>query len=68
VRTLKHGVTVHDITLDCFAGQIQSMASTSPARWFAWEETEALALPSTMRQLLRWLRRHPCGDGQLSLL
>jgi A/G-specific adenine glycosylase len=68
VRTLKHGVTVHDITLDCFAAQVQTMAGTSPTRWFAWEETEALALPSTMRQLLRWLRRHPCGDGQLSLL
>jgi A/G-specific adenine glycosylase len=68
LRTVKHGVTIHEITLNCFVATLEKQTPHQNVRWFAWEETEALALPSTMRQLLRWLRKHPRGAGQLALL
>ena len=68
LKTMRHGVTQHLITLDCFAGEVQRVARGDEIRWFAWDEVNALALPSTMRQLLQWLEKHPRGNEQLSLL
>lgn len=68
LHTMRHGVTQHLITLDCFAAQVQTVVPRENLRWFAWNEVEALALPSTMRQLLRRLHRHPQGNEQLPLL
>lgn len=68
LKTMRHGVTQHLITLDCFAAEVSTVTERDDVRWFAWDELEALALPSTMRQLLQWLQRHPSGSEQLSLL
>lgn len=67
LKTMRHGVTVHAITLDCFE---VSTAQTqfNDARFFAWEEVEALAIPSTMRKLLQWLQSHHVQNTQLQLL
>ncbi|MDF2440558.1 MAG: A/G-specific adenine glycosylase, partial [Abditibacteriota bacterium] len=68
LHTMRHGVTQHLITLNCFAAQVVTVTEREELRWFAPHEIDALAVPSTMRQLLRWLERHPRGQEQLQLL
>ncbi|HVF10980.1 MAG TPA: NUDIX domain-containing protein, partial [Abditibacteriaceae bacterium] len=67
LKTLQHGVTHHRITLDCWAVTLEG-ASGSKAQWFTMEATLPLAMPSTMRRLLAWLRRHVTTNQQLPLL
>lgn len=69
LKTVSHGVTHHHITLDCFAVTLES--EPKDGQWLTFEEAEALALPSAMRTLLKWLHKHPQGiqkPQQLSLL
>jgi A/G-specific adenine glycosylase len=67
LKTMGHGVTHHHITLECFA--FEADGEPSGGQWFEWEEIEHLALPSVMRRLLAWLKRHPGAPAQqLSLL
>ncbi len=69
LKSVSHGVTHHNITLDCFA--VESESEPQGGEWFTWHETEALALPSAMRRLVQWLQKHPRGlekPRQLSLL
>lgn len=71
LKTLKHGVTIHAITLDCFAVQTTGAlpcAPTENAKFFEWNEIETLAIPSTMRKLLNWLQSHHVANAQLALL
>lgn len=82
LKTMRHGVTHHAITLECWAAEIikdappvdappvllDSGAKAHKARWYRWDELSALAIPSTMRRLLDWLRAHPVREEQLSLL
>lgn len=68
LKTLKHTVTHHKITLECHAVDIGNC--TLPENWdyFEWDEIEKLALPSVMKKLLRWLRHEHIENEQLSLL
>ena len=67
IKTLKHGVTTHAITLDCH--QISDAEfEDSAAQIFEWDETRKLAIPSTMRQLLDWYYSHRVVNEQLALL
>jgi A/G-specific adenine glycosylase len=67
LKTLQHGVTHHRITLECWAVSLASDARNE-AHWFEWEATVPLAMPSTMRRLLAWLRHHVVTNQQLPLL
>lgn len=67
LKSVRHGVTHHRITLDCFAGEVSKFASRPEARFFSMEEAEGLALPSTMRRLLVWIRLR-AENKQLRLL
>lgn len=67
LKTLKHGVTTHAITLDCveiYGAQFDKSA----AQIFKWEETKMLAIPSTMRKLLDWYYSNHVVNAQLRLL
>lgn len=69
LKTISHGVTHHNITLDCFA--VETDEISQGGQWFRFGETEALAMPSAMRRLVQWLQKHPNGiekPRQLSLL
>jgi A/G-specific adenine glycosylase len=69
LKSISHGVTHHQITLDCFA--VQSEKEPQGGHWFSFDETEDLAMPSAMRRLIQWLQKHPNGiekPRQLSLL
>ncbi|MBV9866644.1 MAG: A/G-specific adenine glycosylase [Abitibacteriaceae bacterium] len=74
LKTLQHGVTHHSITLDCWAVEVSDNTELgganepSPAQWHNWDELSQLAIPSTMRRLLTWLKSHPVPNEQLSLL
>ena len=67
LKSLKHGVTTHAITLDCFEIR-EADFSASEARMFTWEEIQELAVPSTMRKLLDWLYSNHVINAQLALL
>ena len=69
LKTVSHGVTHHNITLDCFA--VESENEPQNGAWFTFAQTETLAMPSAMRKLAQWLQKHPRGiekPRQLSLL
>ena len=69
LKSVSHGVTHHQIKLDCFA--VKSEGEPQGGAWFSFAETEALAMPSAMRLLVTWLHKHPRGiekPRQLSLL
>jgi len=67
LKTVEHGVTHHHITLACFA--VEVAGEPRGGQWFAWDEIESLALPSAMRRLLAWLRKHGAAPPtQLTLL
>lgn len=69
LKTMRHGVTHHRITLDCHQVDCSLPVQTAlpAAQWYSWSEVETLALPSVMRRLLGWLRTHATEAGQLSL-
>jgi len=52
LQTVTHGVTHHRITLDCFLVEADLPAKEDRG-WFTFEDIENLALPSTMRALLK---------------
>lgn len=67
IKTVKHGVTTHTITLDCH--QIfDAKFGNREAQIFEWDETKNLAIPSTMRQLLDWYYSQRVVNEQLALL
>jgi A/G-specific adenine glycosylase len=68
LETMRHGVTHHKIALDCFAVQLSRFKARNDWKFFAWDEIEALALPSVMRRLLRRLRACHVAGRQLTLL
>lgn len=71
VKTVAHGVTHHKITLDCYGAQIVGAHSSAPhadVQFFAWNDIESLALPSTMRRLLHWIKIHSIKNKQMRLL
>lgn len=55
LKSVSHGVTHHHIELTCFAVEIEGEMRGD---WFEWDEIGHLALPSTMKSLLTWLRKH----------
>ncbi|MDQ3813648.1 MAG: A/G-specific adenine glycosylase [Armatimonadota bacterium] len=60
LKSLRHSVTHHQITLDCWVVELEDHQSVPPgAQWYEWHELERLAIPSPMRRLLAWLRAHP---------
>lgn len=65
LKRITHGVTTHRIALDCYPVTI----STPPqgACEFSLEESEDLAMPSTMRRLVRQLAKHDAEPQQSSL-
>ena len=67
IKSLRHGVTHHDITLDCYeVHNVEYSNSAETVRWFSWDEIESLALPSTMKRLLDWLQaRENDAQGRL---
>jgi len=76
IKTLRHTVTHHKITLDCFdihvspkndSYQIDN-ALKGTFRWHTAEEIETLALPSVMRKLLDELLAKPKDGGLLELM
>ncbi len=56
LKSISHGVTHHHIELTCFAVQIE--IEPHGGEWFEWDEIGHLALPSAMKSLLTWLRKH----------
>jgi A/G-specific adenine glycosylase len=58
LKTVQHGVTHHKITLECWKVELPDDFQTSTAQWFEWDELQHLALPSSMKSLLAWLRKH----------
>ena len=58
LKTVQHGVTHHKITLECWKVELTDALETSTAQWFEWDELGHLALPSSMKTLLAWLRKH----------
>lgn len=67
LKALKHTVTIHAITLECYE-ITTAQKSFSDAEFFEWDETQQLAIPSTMKKLLQWLERHHLHSKQLELL
>lgn len=67
LKTLKHTVTVHSITLECYE-VTTSQSSFTSGELFEWDETRQLAIPSTMKKLLKWLERRRLQSRQLELL
>ena len=53
LQTLRHGVTHHRITLDCYEAEIENLFTGENCGWFDENEIAKLALPSTMRALLK---------------
>jgi A/G-specific adenine glycosylase len=73
LKSVSHGVTHHRIALDCLQVELendslQEYSAREEWRFFAWEETRELALPSVMRRLLDWLQSHAALNKQLRLL
>jgi A/G-specific adenine glycosylase len=64
VQTIKHGVTTFRIMLNCYQVRI---AETPDAQRFSLEASEALAMPSTMRRLVRILANDAIEPRQPSL-
>jgi A/G-specific adenine glycosylase len=64
LRTVRHGVTHHHITLECWGVSLLEAAQSQRAQWFDWDQTDELALPASMRRLLTWLRKHPAPQGK----
>ncbi len=66
LKTVRHGVTHHHITLDCWSVEVGPDVERGPTpqnvRWFGWDEVHALAVPASMRRLLLWLRAHPTAE------
>jgi A/G-specific adenine glycosylase len=54
-HTLKHGVTTHKITLDCYV--IETPETPHNAQLYTSEASETLAIPSTMRRLLEKMKQ-----------
>ncbi len=67
LKTMKHGVTTHAITLDCIEVST-TQTQFEGAQFFVWDKIEALAIPSTMLKMLRWLQLHHVENAQLQLL
>lgn len=73
IKTMRHTVTHHKITLDCFDVQPSpnanfyqiEVALKSTFSWHTREEIETLALPSVMRKLLDELLARPKDGGLL---
>ncbi len=55
--TLKHGVTRYQIELQCFGVEVENAALNENLRWFSLEDALQLALPSTMKTLLKQVER-----------
>lgn len=68
IKTLKHTVTVHAIKLECRQATLQSFEQSDDVQLFEWDEIHELALPSTMRKLLAWLRVNCVEAPPLPLL
>lgn len=78
LKTVRHGVTHHQITLECYAVTFDesldkklnqsardangSEEKASVWQWFSWDEARELAMPSSMRRLLLWLEAHPASE------
>jgi A/G-specific adenine glycosylase len=76
LKTLRHTVTHHKITLDCFDIHLPQIDDfyqinntlKSTFSWHTSEEIETLALPSVMRKLLDELLARPEKGGLLELM
>lgn len=72
VHTLRHTVTDHSITLDCYAMEsafdAHEGSTISGAQFFDWADIEGLAIPATMSKLLSWLQTNHVTNAQLALL
>ena len=65
LQTIKHGVTIYRITLNCYA--VETAQSPRGAQAFSVEETARLAMPSTMRRLVQFLATRDSASQQKSL-
>jgi len=76
LKTMRHTVTHHKITLDCFDVQLPQNSGSyqinntlkSTFSWHTSEEIETLALPSVMRKLLDELLAKPKDGGLLEMM
>jgi A/G-specific adenine glycosylase len=76
IKTMRHTVTHHKITLDCFDVQPPSKSDSyqinntlkSTFSWHTPEEIETLALPSVMRKLLDGLLTKTKDGGLLEMM
>lgn len=67
LKTLKHGVTVHAIRLDCYEVHVADIYLQSQGehlKFYDWGAIETLAIPSTMQKLLTWLQTHHLKHAQ----
>ena len=55
--TLKHGVTRYQIELQCWRVDVESASLNDDLRWFALSDALKLALPSTMKTLLKRIEK-----------
>ena len=65
LKRLIHGVTTHRIALDCY--EVVTETAPRDTRCFTLQESDALAIPSTMRRLLRELAQRDAEPRQSSL-
>jgi A/G-specific adenine glycosylase len=70
IATFRHGVTRYAITLSCLemktAVQPEHQTENATVKWFSFAQARTLALPASMKSLLKTLERRPAR--QLSLL
>ena len=55
--TLKHGVTRYQIELECWCVELENANLNDDLRWFSVADALQLALPSTMKTLLKQIER-----------
>jgi A/G-specific adenine glycosylase len=66
IAQFKHGVTRYAITLAVLEARIVHLEASEDVQWFSFEKAHRLALPSSMKSLLKTLEKG--GARQLRLL
>ncbi len=61
---LKHGVTVYEVSLECFEARVDGFEARPDLRWLSWAASRELAVPSPMRRLMETLHKQRASGQQ----